>query len=430
MATRRHGKSQASRERLEEMIELLQSYRGWSQKEVAEALERNVHALVPDSGNPKLDLVEKLSEVLDWPIEMIVADLRQADRDARTVQAAAGTSPPKDAKVHTQRVWELVDGERWDEVIAATNPEAIDAFDGMTRAVLLGYRFAAYENTGRYLAAIDCCREGLELVPLASEMCSRLRLNLAAMLLLVGNLHESEAMARSLLADLESIPPESPLNLQRGMGLLVRGLVLRSLGAGSTGVDDGVLNEARRLLNDAESCLASLPSSCGPERTRAPAITAATARHEVDVLLGTARVTSLVDETLAKLDASVDVAALDSQTAEHLGWCCLIAARAVLQHRDDVPDSHQVLAILTNKIDEVAERLGHWALRERLFSIEHLHRVLQSESDASPDAWNLDNDDVRTLVGTMSRFPRFRRTGWMILDSVRRERRDGSGASP
>ena len=83
-------------------------------------------------------------------------------------------------------------------------------------------------------------------------------------------------------------------------------------------------------------------------------------------------------------------------------------------------------AILTNKADEVAERLGHWALRERLFGIEHLHRVAAATSGLAAPEWNFDDSDVRTLMGVMGRFPKSRAMGWRILGSVREERREGS----
>ncbi len=36
--------------------------------------------------------------------------------------------------------------------------------------------------------------------------------------------------------------------------------------------------------------------------------------------------------------------------------------------------------------------------------------------DGEVDAWLLDDEDLRTLVGTMGRFPGFRPVGWRILE--------------
>ena len=42
-----------------------------------------------------------------------------------------------------------------------------------------------------------------------------------------------------------------------------------------------------------------------------------------------------------------------------------------------------------------------------------------NESLGYATEWLLDDDDVRTVTGTMGRFPSFRETGWRILESAR-----------
>ena len=52
------------RQRLAQMLDLAQNYRGWTRKELAQALGRDPTKLIPGSGVPKLDLVVDLSQVL------------------------------------------------------------------------------------------------------------------------------------------------------------------------------------------------------------------------------------------------------------------------------------------------------------------------------------------------------------------------------
>jgi hypothetical protein len=63
------------RERLARLIDLARAYRGWTRVEVARALDRDPGKLLPDSGNPKLDLVVGLAEALDWSIGDVAEDL-------------------------------------------------------------------------------------------------------------------------------------------------------------------------------------------------------------------------------------------------------------------------------------------------------------------------------------------------------------------
>ena len=76
------------------------------------------------------------------------------------------------------------------------------------------------------------------------------------------------------------------------------------------------------------------------------------------------------------------------------------------------------MAILTNKCFEIADRLDHWAMRERSFTLEHFRRQRAWETEERFDDWVLDAEDLRVLMGTMGRFPRFRPVGWRILASA------------
>ncbi len=77
------------------------------------------------------------------------------------------------------------------------------------------------------------------------------------------------------------------------------------------------------------------------------------------------------------------------------------------------------MAILTNKALEIAERIGNWGLRERAFTLEHFRRQRAEDPTKDDHEWILDEEEVRTITGTMGRFPGFRRVGWHILESSR-----------
>jgi len=58
----------ARRDRLSRFVDLARVYRGWSRQELASNLGRDLSKVVPDSGNPKLDLVVALADALDWNV--------------------------------------------------------------------------------------------------------------------------------------------------------------------------------------------------------------------------------------------------------------------------------------------------------------------------------------------------------------------------
>lgn len=66
MGIRKTWMSVPPRDRLRRLVDLARVYRRWSRQQVAEALGREASKVVPESGNPKLDLVMALSAAMDW----------------------------------------------------------------------------------------------------------------------------------------------------------------------------------------------------------------------------------------------------------------------------------------------------------------------------------------------------------------------------
>ena len=58
------GKCQPQRERLNQFVDLARVYRGWTRGELSKALGRDPSKIVPESGNPKLDLLVGLVPAL------------------------------------------------------------------------------------------------------------------------------------------------------------------------------------------------------------------------------------------------------------------------------------------------------------------------------------------------------------------------------
>ena len=90
-----------------------------------------------------------------------------------------------------------------------------------------------------------------------------------------------------------------------------------------------------------------------------------------------------------------------------------------LRHVDDERELQQRMAVFTNKADEIAEELGNWSMRERVFTMEYARRQRFCDWTGVDVDWTIDNEDVRVIAGTMGRFPAFHQTGWRILQTAK-----------
>src|SRR5262249_50258731 len=81
------------RQNLDHLVELAGTYRGLSRKKLAEWLGRDPTKLSPETGNPKLDYLVRLAEVLDWS----VGDIAQVIWEEPPARCEEGAPPDFDA---------------------------------------------------------------------------------------------------------------------------------------------------------------------------------------------------------------------------------------------------------------------------------------------------------------------------------------------
>jgi len=112
-----------SKQRLEELIALARTYRGWPSKDLARELGRYVHHLVPNSGVPKLDIVVALAEALDWTVQDVVDDLYG------NVPSGVGEKPAETWVELDRAAWEAHAEGRYEEMLAIAKRE-LDAANG------------------------------------------------------------------------------------------------------------------------------------------------------------------------------------------------------------------------------------------------------------------------------------------------------------
>jgi hypothetical protein len=372
------------RERLARLLDLAQTYRGWTRKELARALRRDPTKLIPGSGIPKLDLVIDLAGVLDWSVEDVVTLLwEQPEED----------TPP-----------------------GAPSPADFESIDATMRDAHAEGRHGLLVTL-----AMKALHRGLREAPVSGELRRVLQSNLANAYYSIWSLVEAKAIAGDLVVRFDAAPAESRRDRWTdAFARYVLGHTHRRLIA--TEPDDLEANAAlaRRHLQAAIESYRSLAESEGNPGLLGIARTCEGGLIEVDVAtaaMPAAEALARIHARIADVDASTDRTGGDE--LESLGWWCIFGCNIALRSVTEERELQKHMAVFTNKADEIAEHLDSWAIRERVFTMEHARweRAVGCTGFEIPCV--VDEEDVRVITGTMARYPTFRDTGWRILNSAK-----------
>lgn len=444
---RRGGGDAVRRARIARLVELARIYRGWSPGELAAALGREPTRIAPESGNPKLDLVRRLADALDWDPGDLVACLggdgggggnSGRPRHARATAGAAHAAP-LDARgsaaldLLAQRQHR---SGRFAEMEETAHAMLRIAVDGRGRAIAFNRLAGAQEGRGLFGRVVETARRGLAERAVGDDVRLMLLVNLAGASYALWNLHESRAIAESLLERFLDRAPAGRLeSVGEAFCHAIRGHSLRRLVAEAEGDDERVAcaRRAARALGIAAQRYDALHERYGDAQYAMLARIARGGLLESRVLAGEidgGDAIALVLEAIEEAESPrlVQDAAADGAVAipplESTGWWSVFGANIALRRAGEGlvgprerDDDERAIAICTNKATEIGDALDLWTLRERAFTLGWFRRtVVASPRDGEFDAWLLDDEDLRTLVGTMGRFPAFRATGWRILE--------------
>jgi tetratricopeptide (TPR) repeat protein len=277
------------------------------------------------------------------------------------------------------------------------------------------------EATGYYSEAIKHLQQASRIDVSDPRLSLTIRSNLANDYYSLGQIVEAEGIACSLIVELDDLAKNDDRRQTLGFAHYVVGNCHRVLAAARPSDPRPDAERAAKHLARAAEILDDYRAWGNNENNAATAHTSRGALLEVETMLG--RVTP--DDAIAQFEAAMDEAERHSDSkrwAESVAWWCIYGANVVLRHVMDEERLERMMAIFTNKADELAELTGNWSLRERVWTLEHMYRVLRNEGTLKTSAWTLDADDLKVLTGAMGRFPVFREAGWQILQSVRGKR--------
>jgi tetratricopeptide (TPR) repeat protein len=411
------------KERLEELLALAQTYRGCTRREVAESLGRDPHKLIPESGIPKLDLVMRLAELLDWSVDQVARDL--CDDSGTPVEppglSEAGLDAGPDFKTLDRAAFDAYERGEFDEVerLALDAYRAAQTPDERSRSLMR--QCAAHDARGLYAKALEAAQHGLRETGASLEYHLSFRVNLANGHYTLGNLYEAEALANSLVGWFLANPMPSPLSQStKAFALYVRGSCHRCFAGLLTPKALWHAQRAQEDLASAEGLFTAYAEKTGRATYAGYANICRGAALEVAPLVGT----QSPDEALATITSALEELQSPEQMPrgawlESWGWWCVFGCNVALRQIQDTSRLQALMAEFVRKADAIAEALGNWALRERVWSLE-LERRKGSGAALAEEEWVLKREAVRVVAGTMARFPVFRETGWQVLRSSRR----------
>jgi len=407
------------RQRLEQLLELAQAYRGWSRKRLAKALGRDPTKLVPDSGNPKLDYVLDLSRVLDWPLDVVVESLFGSDEPVHS--DVAEQHDDVDAEGLDAAAKQAHREGRYADMITLARRMYETAETSELRAVACNREAGGWDGLGRYSSLLEAVQRGLREPDVSSDVRMLLKVNLANAYYTLWQLVESRATARDLIDWFADHPPQSKRqHVVQAFAYYVRGHSFRRLIEMEPEHATHFAALARADLDQSRRLHTQLADQYGDDAYRGIANTCVGGMMEVEVVLGERQAGQVIEQFSSQLDALVDPAVYPvGDQLESFGWWCIFACNVALRHLTDEKRLQQAMAVFTNKADEIANHIDNWSMRERVFTMEFARRQRLSDWTGLEPDWTIDSDDVRVLAGTMGRFPAFHGTGWRILQTAR-----------
>ncbi|MCP3902368.1 MAG: hypothetical protein GY715_01935 [Planctomycetes bacterium] len=395
----------------ERLLQLAGMYRGLSRRELAQALGRDPSNLFPPNGNPKLDYLARLAGVLDWPLGDVAEAILVAPEDG-SPEADDETFADIDTKAKAAHM-------AGDYAAMRTLAERMERVATMPdqRALAALREGGAWDGMGRYTAQLEAIRRGLQEDVTRPDLRLLLRSNLANAHYTLWYLFEARSMARELIDGFDREAPSArPARAARAFSHYVLGNTDRRLLGQQPENRVRFARTAFASLREAKARYDALAAEFDHDGWRGVANTCRGAIIESEVALGDRDPESALDELTGGVEGW-DTGDDAGDRLESRGWWCIFGCNIALRHLDG-RELQRHMAKLAPTGSAIAARLGNWAMRERLFTLELMQRQRLNELAGFAVDWTIRQDDVKVLVGTMGRFPSFRNTGWRILQEA------------
>lgn len=414
MGIRKTWMNVPAKDRLQRLVDLARVYRRWSRQQVAEALGREASKVVPESGNPKLDLVMALSEAMEWePGHVARCVWHGHERPEDVASASRGFDDLESEAIMAERAGQ------WTRLGRLARAMRTCARGGTQRAIAAHLRAAACAGEGRFAETLRHAQAGLRESDVPERTLLLLMRDLACAHDAFGHLIESGAVATHVIARIGTAPQSYEARECQAYAFWIRGNASRRRIETDTAL-------AVQHAADASADLHAAMSAYGDIAADSPGLIATAMVHrcagalvECEAALGIISPADAVRRIEDSLAAVVDVDEYPAgEWLESHGWWAIFGCSIALRSLSAAP-LQRAMAVFTNKAAEIAERVDSWTLRERAFFFEHLRRVRASDEAGIEPEWLIDRDEMRMIAGAVGRFPSFRDVGMDILATAR-----------
>lgn len=408
--------SDLRRQRLEMLLNLARVARGWSRSQLARALDRDPTKIVPESANPKMDYLIRLSDVLEWPVGEVI----EAIWTGGATSAGNALPPTSTFEEYNDLIAEAVRSADYRRVVELSQSMFRAARTGDERAHACIREAAGWDGMGRYPKVHEAARLGLQQGPLTVRLRLVLQATLANAQYALWDLTPALGTCEVLAQWYEANPPAKRHDWKRVAYVhYVRGNTRRQLMAMEPENHDAHARAAKADLERAIELYTSLAAELGDDALKGVANTCKGGLIEVEAELGQRDPKAAVQEMLATLEQS-DVlrTPMTGDWIESYGWWCIFGSNIALRHLKS-RELQQSMSVFMSKALAIADRLDNWAMRERVFTIQFALHNLMVDSTGLDLAFTIDDSERSLISATMGRFPSFRSTGWKILETAR-----------
>jgi len=398
------------RERLHRLIDLALAAKRASKTGLAGYLARDRRHLYPDTDNPKLDLLVALGDALEWPLEAIVDFIWRGPEGCEPLPEGLDYATLDEQAVaahHRGDFPGMVSIARQMQRVAKTPAQRGRAYR---------LEAAGWGGQGRLTHALSAIRRGLDVEGLPTTERIALECNLANAYYSLWELSSARGVAHAVVDHFATNSPNTQTDRASvAFALYVRGNAVRRMLNGRPADGAALVKAARDDLAAAERLYEELARQYGGQDLAAIANTCRGALLELEVEAGRRDALEAIEHILAAIpNPDAPAPWPPGEWLESYGWWCDFGANIAQRHLSDA-GQQRYLAIFSEKLLRIGRRLGNWELIERAVSIDYSWRSRVADKMGVELPAVLDFEDVRTLVGTIGRFPHLWEPGWRLL---------------
>lgn len=206
--------SQSKREqvqRLHRLLDMVREAYSWRRADLARALQRDPSSVYPSTNNAKMDFIERLARLLEWPIDAVVETIRYGAPGCGTDLDGGDGEPAPEADFETllNQAREAYKHGQYERTIRLARQMLRIAKTPTERAYAYDKEASGWDGLGHYAKSVEAHRLGLQESPIPQTLRRHIECNLATAYYLAGDLSPAYGIAHRLVGFFEKNKPDS-----------------------------------------------------------------------------------------------------------------------------------------------------------------------------------------------------------------------------